>query len=102
MNYYGICDCYGLESFIPEAEAKERMFALKVRVLANRHRHAVVYKAEVPDDVAEAINKLLKDGKYEEALNILKTVPDVEIMKEVGMVKSWSMIPNPSLDPFSN
>jgi len=102
MNYVGLADCHGIESFIPEAEAETGLFGLKMRAMANRQRHAVVYRADVPDDVAKTINKLLRKCKYEEALNVLKAVPNVEIMKEAGMAKSWRMIPNPSLDPFSD
>lgn len=102
MSYYmGIADAYGIESFIPEEEAKERLFPLKMRAMANRHRHAVVYRAEVSEDGAKVINRLLEKGEYEDALRILKkSCPEVEIMKEHGMAKSWGMIPDPSLDPY--
>jgi len=118
MSYYcGIADAYGLESLIPYAEKvveaalegkdgrktlNNILFTLKMRAMANRHRHAVVYKAKVSDRKAKKIEKLLKEGKYEEALNVLKAIPDIEIMKEHGMAKSWGMIPNPSLDPYTD
>lgn len=118
MSYYcGIADVHGLESFIPYAERVAEavfeggdgrktlnniLFTLKLRAMANRHRHTVVYKVRISDRKAEEIEKLLEEGKYEEALNVLKTVPDIEIMKEHGMAKSWGMIPNPTLDPYTD
>lgn len=102
MYWIGLADCYGIESFIPEKEAKERLFLLKVRAMANRHRHAVVYRVEPSKEKAKKIEKLLKEGKYEEALHILKAIPDIEIMKERGMAKSWGLIPNKDLDPYTD
>jgi len=99
MEYMGICDCHGMESFIPEEEAD--VFILKMRAIANRHRHALVYRVDVPEDTAKAIEMLLKHGKYKEALLLLKTLPEVGVMKEQGMEKSWRLIPNDDLDPFS-
>jgi len=100
MEYCGIADCHGLESFIPEKDVKERLFILKIRALANRHRHAVVYRAEVPEDTAKVINRLLEKGEYEDSLKILQTIPNIEIMQEHGMAKSWKLIPNKDLDPY--
>lgn len=116
-NYVGIADAHGLESFIPYAdmvaeavfEGKDGektlrgiIFPLELRAQANRHRHAVVYKAKVSDMKAKKIEKLLNKEEYEEALNVLKTVPDIEIMKKLGMAKSWGMIPNRALDPYTD
>lgn len=101
MSWYcGICDAHGMESFIPEAEAD--MFILKMRALANRHRHAVVYRIDASEDLVKTINKRLEKGDYEGALVVLKVTPNVEIMKEIGMAKSWKLIPNSDLDPFSD
>lgn len=102
MNYIGLADCHGIESFIPEAEAKTILFGLKMRATVNRQKHAVIYKVDVSDDTVKIINELLEKCKYKEALNVLKAVPNVEIMKEAGMAKSWRMIPNDDLDPFSD
>jgi len=98
MKYVGLADCHGVESFIPEAEAN--MFVLKMRALANRHRHAVVYRIDASEDLVKTINKRLEKGDYEGALVVLKVTPNVEIMKEPGMAKSWKLIPNSDLDPF--
>lgn len=103
MKYLGLADAYGIESFIPEKEVDDqRLFILKMRALTNRHRHAVVYRAEVPEDTVKVINRLLEKGEYEDSLKILKKLPEVEIMKEHGMAKSWGLIPNPALDPYND
>ncbi len=115
-RYVGIADAHGLESFISlpekvlEAElagqngkesAYEMVSMLSVRAMANRHRHAVVYRVEVDDADAAAIKFLLDGERYAEALiKLKKCAKEVEIGKQPGMKKSWRMIPNPELDPY--
>jgi len=116
-QYVGIADCHGLESFISVPErvlqaeldgengeyaASSLMAMLSVRAQANRHRHAVIYRAEVGEKEARKIKSYLSKGKYAEALIRLKNVAKkIEVGKQLGMAKSWEMIPNPKLDPFS-
>lgn len=114
MEYIGIADCHGLESFIPAKKfnAEEESFTMnnsavafmKMRADANRQRHAVVYKAKVSGDDSDEIERLMADGQYAEALIFLK-----DNAREVGLIKSgmgnaeksWNMIPNPDLDPYN-
>jgi hypothetical protein len=115
-QYVGIADAHGLESFIslPEKALESELAGqngnesihylvsmLNIRAMANRHRHAVVYRVEIDDADAAAVKFLLDGGRYAEALNKLKKcAKEVEVGKQPGMKKSWRMIPNPSLDPY--
>ena len=116
MKFYGIADCKGLESFIPVVpkvdggwvssninDYKKEMGVMVLRAQYNRHRHAVVFLAEINnEDVAEEVLDLLDDGEYEEALVALKNGADsVSLARMPGAEKSWNMIPNPDLDPYS-
>lgn len=115
-QYVGCADCYGLESFIPVAEkfleaelegqnggktVASLTGMLSLRAEANRHRHAVVYRVELDDLHARAIQAFMDKKEYVDALNLLKKAAKViEIGKHLGMKKSWRMIPNPELDPY--
>lgn len=110
MIFYGIADCHGLESFknvpyqgefegfqIPPGE----LSMMKMRVMANTQRHAVVYKADVSVEVAKEILDLIDEGEYVDALEVLKKKADeISLMKSPGAEKMWSRIPDPELDPF--
>jgi hypothetical protein len=112
MNQYvGIADCHGIESFVPwtglrvvsilnkDTKANSLLNTLHLRVMANRQRHAVLYRVDLEKDQADIIEKLVNEGKYKEALVFLKnTSKKVEISK--GMEKSWKLIPNDDLDPY--
>lgn len=104
--YFGIADCHGLESFVPEAEAKEgkvNLFHLFIRAQANRQRHAVMYRAELPKAEAEVIHKLLyQKGEFVTALQTLKAAGIIFLPSEIGWQKSWGMIPDSRLDPWRN
>ena len=111
MKHYGIADAHGLESFRPvtfntaiegfEVDPRE-LSMMVLRANANRHRHAVVYQAELPVSVCREINDLLKDSKYDEALLKLKEgATSIMLARSPGAEKSWNSIPNPDLDPFS-
>jgi len=110
MKYYGIADAHGLESFRPvtfnaaiegfEVDPRE-LSMMVLRANANRHRHAVVYQAELPIPVCKEINTLLGEGKYDEALLKLKEgATNIMLAKSPGAEKSWNLIPNEDLDPF--
>ena len=72
MKHYGIADAHGIESFRPvtfnmaiegfEVDPRE-LSMMVLRANANRHRHAVVYQAELPIPACKEINALIKDGK---------------------------------------
>ena len=117
MKYYGIADAHGLESFRPvtfnteiegfEVDPRE-LSMMVLRANANRHRHAVVYQVELPIPACKDINSLIKEHKYEEALLKLKEVvklkgeaTNIMLARSPGAEKSWKLIPNPDLDPFS-
>jgi len=116
-KYVGIADCHGLESFISVPEkvleselagqngnksVVELVIMLSVRAIANRHRHAVIFTAEVDEADAAAIKFLLDGERYADALIKLKQcAKEIEVGKYPGMAKSWRMIPNTELDPFS-
>jgi hypothetical protein len=112
MEYIGIADAHGLESFIPAREynAEEERFTtnnkaiafMSMRANANRHRHAVVYKADLDREAADVVYDLIEKGEYPEALSHLKAnANEVGLIKSPGAEKSWGLIPNPDLDPFS-
>ena len=111
MKHYGIADAHGIESFRPvtfnmaiegfEVDPRE-LSMMVLRANANRHRHAVVYQAELPIPACREINALIKDGKYDEALVKLKEeATDIMLARSPGAQKSWNLIPNPDLDPYS-
>jgi len=95
MRFYGIADCKGLEAFLPIVPKVDGGWI-------NRHRHAVVFLAEVSAEVADEVLSLIDEGEYEEALVTLKEGADsVSLARMPGAEKSWNMIPNPDLDPYS-
>lgn len=108
---YGIADAHGLESFqLFTPGGRMDSFAMDpqaasmmiLRAQANRHRHAVVYQAELPIDSIKEINELMDEGKYTEALLKLKAdATDIKLARIPGAEKSWNLIPNPDLDPYS-
>jgi hypothetical protein len=113
MEYIGIADCHGLESFTPARQynAEEEAFTMNnkavafmtMRANANRQRHAVVFKVKVNTEVADEIFELIDQGEYTEALTYLKDNADEVALVKSSMgnaEKSWNMIPNPDLDPF--
>ena len=111
MKHYGIADAHGIESFRPvtfnmaiegfEVDPRE-LSMMVLRANANRHRHAVVYQADVPIPACKEILALIKDGKYDEALEKLKEeATDIMLARSPGAQKSWNLIPNPDLDPYS-
>ncbi len=53
MKYFGIADAHGIESFIQgepdSSENSSKAMMLHMRAGANRHRHAVVYIADLTE-----------------------------------------------------
>ena len=111
MKFYGIADAHGIESFNPvtfnmETETLQvdprELSIMVLRANANRHRHAVVYQAELTKEAAREINDLLSAGEYDGALLKLKdSAASIMLAKSPGAEKSWGLIPNPDLDPYS-
>jgi hypothetical protein len=111
MIVYGIADAHGLESFKPaeintelerfQIDPRELSF-MSLRVNANRHRHAVIYQADVSGKDAVEIFKLIDEGEYTGALLKLKECAKaISLGRMPGAEKSWNLIPNPDLDPYS-
>ena len=111
MIFYGIADAHGIESFKPQTFDSEieqfvtdtkELSLMALRANANRHRHAVVYQAEVDGESAKEILDLINKGEYVEALVKLKeTAESISLMRSPGAEKSWNLIPNDDLDPYS-
>ena len=117
QQFIGIADAHGIESFISltnlnaisvlKTRTKDNggptLSALKMRAIANRHRHAVLYKVSVSQEVAEIISDMIDSEKYKEALIFMKQASEiVEIVPSYGMKNSWALIPNDILDPYWN
>lgn len=112
MKFYGIADAHGLESFNPVTYEGEiegfqipptELSMLGHRANANRHRHAVVYSVDVSVETAKKVLDLMKKAEYAKALETVKEENlQVSLMRLPGSEKSWKMIPNPDLDPFSS
>ena len=111
MKFYGIADAHGIESFKPvtynvnnegfEIDPRELSMMI-LRANANRHRHSVVYQVSLSISSAREINELIDAGEYPEALSKLKEVAEsIMLAKSPGAEKSWGLIPNPDLDPYS-
>jgi len=98
----GIADCHGIESY-KNIDEDNSDGILLIRVMANRQRHAVLYKVEVPEMIDRLIQRKIKKRDFIKALEILKDFNTglgfPENAKE-SFKKSWELIPNPKLDPW--
>ena len=111
MKFFGIADAHGIESFNPStlpvdfgdtSVDNQQLSFMILRANANRHRHAVVYLADLDVQGAKEVNDLIKAGEYVGALEKLKEVAiTISLAKSPGAEKSWKLIPNPDLDPYS-
>lgn len=100
-TYVGIADCHGIESMVPKEEATSRDIMIKViRADANRQRHAVYYEVELDATALKMINRQLEENKYIVALSLLKELSLGTKLPKTH-AKSWKLIPNPDLDPYS-
>jgi len=88
MKCFGIADAHGIESFfkgdIDDKENATTCMILHMRAGANRHRHAVVFLADIS----------------ESAVRLKLASPSVSLTRLPGAEKSWNMIPNSALDPY--
>ena len=100
-TYVGVADAHGIESWNRIEDTSSRDRALRqMRVNANRQRHAVYYEADVGPGEAAVIEELLGKSDWEAALVYLKGNA-TELRGVKGQDKSWTLIPNPDLDPWS-
>jgi hypothetical protein len=111
MKFYGIADAHGLDCFEPvkfnfefegfQIDPRE-LSIMVLRANANRHRHAIVYQVDVSKEDAMVIKGLYDKGECEKALLALKdTAKTIKLAKIPGAEKSWKLIPNDNLDPYS-
>jgi len=115
-TYYGIADSIGLESLLLDVGerfssflldddcefgtkvVKQTQFSMSMRALANKDRMAVVYRAEIDDDDADAIKKLIDTNQEKAALLLLKANAIKVELGTYGTTKAlaaekWHMIP---------
>ncbi len=101
MIRVGIADCYGIESYIDEKKlTKSTLGALKMRAQANRQRYALVYKAEVSEELDARVKKAMKNKKCATALRLIKKEAQVKIESSPASIEHWKRIPNEKLDAF--
>jgi hypothetical protein len=106
MKYFGIADAHGIESFIQgdptDINHSVQAMVLDLRAGANRHRHAIVFIVDISEITAQDIEDLLEEKDYIGSLVRLKmTVESLQLTNLPGAEKSWRLIPNPDLDPYS-
>jgi len=101
-TYIGIADCHGIESMQPEKEAEQ--YLLSIRAMANKQRHALVYRVTLTKPQHRRILNLLNKGAYKLALLLIKELRDNGKLKNLsvqkGCEKSFELIPNSKLDPW--
>lgn len=98
----------GFEDFVEQAKKirsgwSQKVAMLKLRAGANSQRYASVFRVKLRKSDADQIENMLADGEYTEALTFMKQISiETQVAKSGGMnvEKTWSMIPNPDLDPF--
>ena len=94
--YCGLADCHGIESFLPESQAK--IGHLQIREIANPQRWAVTYKVGLDKTQVKCIEDLLDEQNFKLALKMLKSfTKDLKVSSR----KRWKAIPNSKLDPYA-
>ena len=98
-TYVGLADCHGVESFECLSVAPLNFTALlQQRAHGNDQRHAVVFRVALNKATAKSIKELLEQSKNVEALNMLKDLPNIQLV--TGFEGRWNNIPNHNLDPY--
>lgn len=101
MVRVGIADCHGIESYIDEQKlTKSTLWVLTMRAQANRQRCALVYKAEVSEELDAKVKKALANKKFEAALRLIKKDAKVILEDSPAAKEHWKRIPNAKLDAF--
>ena len=102
-KYYGIADCHGIECFHSKKHHGSHKDLLVFRAGSNRQRHAVFYEVDLTEEQANAVRSLLAESDYPAALDQLKVYAAGAVSLDGGgnVEKSWHLIPNPDLDPWS-
>jgi hypothetical protein len=101
ITVFGIADCHGIESMVEKGTGRDKEISLlNIRAMSNRHRHAILYEADLDKETFDTLNKQLDEDKdYTGALETLKERA-LELRSLPGQEKSWGLIPNPVLDPW--
>lgn len=89
----------GLETFLEKGKADR--WSLRMRAEMNRDKNFVVFEVDINEEDAEAIQKLMKQKKYKEALLKLKERA-INLRLEEGQQRVWSLIPNNRSDTIQN
>ena len=105
QSFFGIADLYGIDRYLKckdlgtdDKTIKQEKAYCMMRAQLNRHRHAVYFECpDAPSLYVDMIDTLLADEKYEDALSIVKSCP---LNIPYDCKNSWSIIPNPKLDPY--
>ena len=104
LTRVGIADAHGIESYFDESKSPTSTVTLALRAEFNRQRHAVFFQVKVTKEVDKKMNAYLSKKDFEEALRYLKAHAS-EIAFPARMAKfyekSWALIPNKGLDPWS-
>ena len=101
MIRVGVADCHGIESYIDEKRlTKSTLWILKMRARANRQRLALVYKAEVSEELDARVKKALANKEFETALRLIKRDAKVSLEDAPASKEHWRLIPNTKLDAF--
>lgn len=100
INYVGIADCHGIESFRKKDESTITDRSVMImRAAANRQRHAIYFETFLDEAAADLVNNYLHEQEYEQALECLKrTAIEFSILPEYE--NSLKLIPNAELDPY--
>jgi len=99
-NVAGIADAHGIESYCTrDSIDSEKIYFWLMRAEANRHRHAVVYFAQLNQEAQDKMNAALDKKDDITALNVIKNNSDKVLMTNQN---SWQLIPNKDLDPYAN
>lgn len=98
-KYYGIADCYGIESIYREGEPNAWPIQYcEIRANTNRQRHAILFVVDLSTKQYETIRATLSSGDPEMALRLLKINQTFRVPQD--HVASVELIPNPKLDPY--
>ena len=118
-KYWGIASGNGLESFIYEPSTGHSGFDQLVHgedikpksdeakkmahqtVFWNRHRHSVLYEATLDIADAKQIQSLMETDPFEALILLKEKAKKIMIADMPGAKKSWELIPNKNLDPYS-
>jgi len=108
-NIYGIADCHGIDSWLPvkkdktDKDMQNNVSMMMMRVDANRQRHSVVYIARLLEYDFKKFTGYCENSP-KEALECLKqrNLGEIKLLASGNAEKSWGLIPNDELDPYSS